>query len=174
VQAFFGFTAWPDQTVHFDLGGRVLDITGSPGHHPAAITVYDPWSGFLITGDTALPGRIYAFDFPAFLASMERMVEFASSRQITHMMGCHIEMTRQPGRDYPLGCTYQPDEPPLQMTVQQLIAVRDAARSIQHDRGAHVFDDFLIMNGPYRGYIAKLIARSLWARIWPHADSRQH
>jgi glyoxylase-like metal-dependent hydrolase (beta-lactamase superfamily II) len=173
VQAFFGFTTWPGQIVHFDLGGRVLDITGSPGHHPAAITIYDPWSGFLIAGDNVLPGRIYAFDFPAFLASMERMVEFASTRRITHVMGCHIEMRRQPGRDYPLGCTYQPDEPPPQMTAQQLIAVRDAARSIQNRPGAHVFDDFLIMNGPYRGYVAKLIARSLWARIWPRASSRR-
>jgi hydroxyacylglutathione hydrolase len=41
VQAFFGFTGWPDQVVTFDLGGRVLDVTGSPGHHRAAITIYD-------------------------------------------------------------------------------------------------------------------------------------
>lgn len=169
VQEFFGFTAWPDQTVQFDLGGRLLEITGSPGHHRAAITVYDPWSGFLLTGDTVLPGRLYAFDFPVFLASMDRMVEFARSRQVTHVMGCHIEMTRQPGRDYPLGCTYQPDEPPLQMTVQQLTAVRDAARSVADKPGAHVFDDFLIMNGPYRGYVAKLMLRGLLARIWPRA-----
>lgn len=173
VQAFFGFTSWPEQTVRFDLGGRVLDVTGSPGHHPAAITVYDPWSGFLLTGDTVLPGRIYAFDFAAFLASMDRMMEFAGARQVTHVMGCHIEMTSQPGRDYPLGCTYQPDERPLQMTVGQLAAVRDAARSVRDQPGAHVFDDFLIMNGPFRGYIAKLIARGLWARIWPRPSPRE-
>ena len=51
-----------------------------------------------------LPGRIYAFDFPAFLASMDRMVQFASSREVTHVMGCHMEMTSSPGRDYPPGC----------------------------------------------------------------------
>ena len=28
---FFGFTDWPDEVVTFDLGGRVLDVTGSPG-----------------------------------------------------------------------------------------------------------------------------------------------
>lgn len=146
VQAFFGFTSWPDQIVHFDLGGRVVELTGTPGHHRAALTIYDPWSGFLLTGDNVLPGRIYAFDFLAYVDSMERTVEFASRRQITHVMGCHIEMTRRPGRDYPAGCTYQPDEPPLQMTVQQLIAIRDAARSIKEQPGAHPFDDFLIMN----------------------------
>src|SRR5262249_5632099 len=30
VQEFFGFTSWPEQVVTFDLGGRVLEITGSP------------------------------------------------------------------------------------------------------------------------------------------------
>ena len=110
---------------------------------------------------THLPGRIYAFDFPAYLDSLERTVEFARTRQITHVMGCHIEMTRQPGKDYPVGCPYQPDEPPLQMTVQQLIDLRDAARSIQDKPGAHTFDDFLIMNGPARRYIVKLLARAV-------------
>ena len=69
VQAFFGFTAWPNQIVQFDLGGHVLEIIGTPGHQRAAVTIYDPWSGFLLTGDNALPGRIYAFDFPAYLDS---------------------------------------------------------------------------------------------------------
>ena len=54
-----------------DLGGRVLEVTGSPGHQRAAITIYDPWSGFLLTGDTVLPGRLYVEDFPLFLASLD-------------------------------------------------------------------------------------------------------
>jgi hydroxyacylglutathione hydrolase len=167
VQEFFGFTDWPAQTVPFDLGGRRLEITGSPGHHRAAITVYDPWSGFLLTVDTVLPGRLFAFDFPAWLDSLDRMVAFAGQRPVTHVMGCHIEMTRRPGRDYPLGCRYQPGEPPLQMTVAQLEAVRDAARTVAGRPGQHRFDDFVIMNGPYRGYVVRLLARGLWARLWP-------
>src|SRR4029077_12355949 len=101
VQAFFGFTDWPEQIVRFDLGGRVLEMIGTPGHQAATLTIYDPWSGFLLTADNVLPGRIYAFDFPVYLNSMERTVEFAGRRQGTHVMGCHIEMTRRPGRDYP-------------------------------------------------------------------------
>lgn len=167
VQAFFGFTSWPDELVRFDLGGRALDMIGTPGHHRAALTIYDPWSGFLLTGDNVLPGRIYAFDFPAYLDSMERTADFAGARDVTHVMGCHVEMTSKPGRDYPVGCTYQPDEAPLQMTVQQLMAVRDAARSVKDEPGAHTFDDFLIMNGPYRSYIVKLLARALWGKIRP-------
>jgi hypothetical protein len=43
-----------------------------------------------------------------------------------------VEMTRTPRRDYPLGATYQPDEPPLPMTVRQLEQVRDAAMAVAH------------------------------------------
>jgi hydroxyacylglutathione hydrolase len=169
VQEFFGFTSWPDQTVTLDLGGRMLEVMGSPGHHRAAITVYDPWSGFLLTGDTVLPGRLYAFDYPAFLTTLDRLAEFAAdpSRSVTHVLGCHIEMTTTPRRAYPLGCRYQPDEPPLQMTPEQLVAIRDAARSVDGKQGRHVFDDFEIFNEPGMKDQLGLIARGLTARLRP-------
>jgi hydroxyacylglutathione hydrolase len=148
VREHFGFTDWPDQVVTFDLGGRVLEIAGSPGHHRAAITIYDPWTGFLLTGDTVLPGRLYAFDFPQFVASLDRMLQLAERRPVTHVLGCHVEMTSRPGHDYPLGATYQPDERAPQMTVAQLRAVRDAAASVAAKQGAHRFDDFVIYNEP--------------------------
>jgi hydroxyacylglutathione hydrolase len=165
VQEFFGFTSWPAEVVTFDLGGRVLEVTGSPGHHRAAITIYDPWSGFLLTGDTVIPGRLYAFDFPAYLASLNRMVAFAAERPVTHVLGCHIEMRTEPGRDYPLGASYQPDERPLQMTTVQLAAVRDAADAVAGRPGAHAFDDFIIYNQPGQGDMARLAARGLLHKL---------
>ncbi len=165
VRSFFGFDRWPEQEVAFDLGGRVLTVTGSPGHHRAAITIYDPWTGFLLTGDTVYPGRLYARDMPAFVASLQRMATMAESRPVTHVMGCHIEMTRTPRKDYPIGARYQPDEPPLQMTVAELLAVRDAAASCLARPGVHPFDDFIIYAGPCRWGLTKLLARGLWSRI---------
>lgn len=53
-------------------------------------------------------------------------------------------MTREPGRDYPVRTTYQPDEPPLQMTTDQLMDVRRAVESVGSRPGRHVFDDFVI------------------------------
>ena len=159
VREFFGFTGWPDQVVPFDLGGRVLEVTGIPGHHETSIAVYDPWTGFLLTGDSVLPGRLYARDFPTFLASMEHLASFARQRRVSHVLGCHIEMTRRPGRDFPIGARYQPGEPPVQMSVEQLVAVRDAARSVADRPGVHRFDDFLIFQGPcqsaYRGMMLR-------------------
>jgi hydroxyacylglutathione hydrolase len=166
VRSFFGFgDGWPERTVAFDLGGRVLEVLGSPGHQEAAITVYDPWTGLLLTGDTVYPGRLYVSDSDAFRATMDRLVEFAATRPVTHVLGCHIEMTGRPGRDFPLGAVYQPGEPALQMTPAQLAAVRDAAVKVTGQRGVRRFGDFIIYNEPRRGDQLKLTARGVAHRL---------
>jgi glyoxylase-like metal-dependent hydrolase (beta-lactamase superfamily II) len=165
VRSFFALTDWPAQTASLDLGGRILEMTGIPGHHDASVAVYDPWTGFLVTGDTVCRGRLYVNDFAAFRDSLDRLVAMCGSRPVTHVMGCHIEMRRAPGRDYPAGETYQPDEPPLQMSVDQLRAVRDAAALVADRPGVHVFDDFVIFHGRCRGAVPRYLARYAWSRI---------
>jgi hydroxyacylglutathione hydrolase len=167
VQRYFGFTSWPEQVVRLDLGGRVLEIIGTPGHHRAAITVYDRWTGFLLTGDTVLPGRLYAFDYPAFLDSLDRIATLTSGRRVVHVLGCHIEMTSMPGKDYPLGATYQPQERALQMTVSQLLDVRKAAQAVANRRGRSGFEDFIIYNEPRRRDQLGLLSRGLLHRALP-------
>jgi len=165
VKEFFGLVGWPDQIVQLDLGGRLLEVTGIPGHHRASIAAYDRWSGFLLTGDTVYPGRLYVEDMPAFVASLDRLADFAEARDVRHVMGCHIEMTSTPGRDYPLGTTYQPDEPPLPMTVAHLRAVRDAAHAVADRPGPHWYDDFAIFNGPCRAEMLRQAGRTLATRL---------
>jgi hypothetical protein len=121
--------------------------------------VYDPRTAILFAGDTVLPGRLYAFDFPAFLDTLDRMVAFAEAHPVSHVLGCHVEMTRQPGLDYPIGAEYQPDEAALQLTTAQLSAVREAAHSVAGVQGVHGFDDFIIYNEPNEEDIRKLIER---------------
>lgn len=162
VSDFFGFTSWPDQVVRLDLGGRVLEITGTPGHHPASIAILDGWTGLLLTGDTVYPGRLYVDDMPAFADSLGRLVGLAESRGVRHVMGAHIEMSHTPGRDYPLGTPYQPQEPPLQLSVARLRAIRDAADSVADLPGAHVFDDYAIFNGPCRVAMGRQRLRRWW------------
>jgi hydroxyacylglutathione hydrolase len=110
ARKFFGFAEDPDAIRPVDLGGRVLEVFATPGHDAAAVTFYDPWTGFLLTGDTVYRGRLYIVDWAAFSRSIERMIEFCQTRAVTHVIGCHIEMSRQPGVDYPVRTTYQPDE----------------------------------------------------------------
>lgn len=164
VRRFYGFDDELDQIVRFDLGGRVLELIRCPGHHASSIAIFDPWTGFLFTGDTVYPGRLYARDFPAFVASLDRLVEFAKERPVTRVLGCHVEMSRTPGRDYPIGSTYQPDEPPLQLAVDHLVAVRDAAHLAARP-GAHVSDEFIIWNGPCRGAMAKQVVRLFASKL---------
>ena len=143
----------------------MLEVTGCPGHQEASIAVYDPWSGFLVTGDTVYPGRLYVRDYPAFTASLDRLVSLAKDRAVTAVLGCHIEMTRTPRRDYPLGAAYQPDEPPLPMTVRQLEQVRDAATAVARRPGVHRFDDFAIYHGVGLRTMVPLLARARWYRL---------
>ncbi len=127
-----------------DLGGRVLECWPSPGHHNAAVTFYDPYTGFLLTGDTVYPGRLYIHDWPAFVRTIDRLIGFCSTRPVSHILGCHIEMSREPGVDYPIFTTYQPDEPPLQMTVDQLREIRRAIDEAGGRPGRHVFPGFIL------------------------------
>ncbi|MBS2538487.1 MBL fold metallo-hydrolase [Catenulispora sp. NF23] len=168
VRAFFGFddARWPDQEVPFDLGGRALTAIGAPGHHAAGVVFHDPTTGFLLTGDTVYPGRIYVADFTELVATLNRLVAFTTAHEVTWVMGCHIEMTDRPYRDYPIGSTYQPHERPLPMTVAQLTALRDAAVRLEGRRGAHRFADFIVFYEP--AGLAKMLflARGYRARVF--------
>jgi hydroxyacylglutathione hydrolase len=104
-------------------------------------------------------------DVAAFVASLDRLVAFAGSRPVTHVLGCHIEMRRTPGRDCPIGSTYQPDESVPQMTVDQFVVVRDAAAAVADAPGVHVLDDFIIYNGPCSRTMPKQAARALRSRL---------
>ena len=53
-------------------------------------------------------------------------------------------MTSEPGVDYPVLTTYQPDEPPLEMTVEHLYAVRSALDHVGPEPALRVCDDFIL------------------------------
>jgi hydroxyacylglutathione hydrolase len=142
--AYFGFDRDPQRVGRVDLGGRVLECLATPGHDEAAVTYYDPQTGFLLTGDTVYPGRLYVQDLPAFRASIQRLVAYAERHPVSHVLGCHIEMTNEPGVDYPVRTTYQPDEPPLQMTVDQLRQVNEALGEIDDTPGRYPYASFII------------------------------
>jgi hydroxyacylglutathione hydrolase len=141
---FFGFSNDENAVTPVDLGGRVLQAFATPGHHSAAVTFYDPWTGILLTGDTVYRGRLYIVDWDAFSHSIDRLIEFCETHPVTHVIGCHIEMTRQAGVDYPVRTTYQPDEPPLEMTVAHLHAIRAAIDEIGPEPALRAFDEFIL------------------------------
>ncbi|WP_067540260.1 MBL fold metallo-hydrolase [Nocardia crassostreae] len=141
---YFRFTENPDATRPLDLGGRILECLATPGHDDAAVTFYDPWTGILLTGDTVYPGRLYIRDWAAFGRTIDRMIALCDRRPITHILGCHIEMSTEPGKDYPIGATYQPDELPLQMTPDDLRDIRAALDEIGDSPARRAFPRFVL------------------------------
>ena len=152
VIAFFGLDQWPDGATTLDLGGRVVDVFPGPGHHKAAVVFYDRYTGLLFTGDSVCRGRLYVEDWPVFTATIDRLVDFCATRPVSHVLGCHIEMSTTPGKDYLIGSTYQPDEPPLQLSVEHLRALQRMLADNSDQPGSPPFgeirtyphDDFIV------------------------------
>ena len=119
VRNYFGFTHWPEGTATVDLGGRSLTVLPAPGHQTESLAVFDPHTGWLLTGDSVYPGRLYVWDWPTFKASVRRMAEFARTQPVTAVMGTHIELSRT-GEQFPAGSTFQPNEASLVLTPEDL------------------------------------------------------
>ena len=131
VRAFFSIARWPQDRGTIDLGHRVLDIVAIPGHQPASIAVYDRRTGVLLTGDTFYPGRLYVRDTAAFAQSVARLLAFSNTHVISHFLGTHIENSRAPGVDYPVGTVDQPSEHDLDMTHAQLVELDSVVQAMR-------------------------------------------
>ncbi len=163
VKIFFKIDNWPDTNGSINLGDRKLDIIPTPGHDPREISIYDHLTKILITGDLVYPGRLYAFDFPTFVESLNKLVHFTEQHEILYILGCHLEMTKTSKKAYPINASYQPNEPKLEMTVEQLVTIRDTAKKIGNKGGIYTSDDFIIWSGPcYRSAMILLVKGFLY------------
>ena len=142
--AYWGFKSWPDEIIEYDLGDRVLEVFGVPGHQQASIAVYDRQTAVLLTGDIVYPGRLYINDPAAFIASIERMLEFTEGRPVAHLLGCHIEQTDTPYLEYPIGTIYQPDEHELEMNRGVLLELKAAYETMQPEFNRYALRDVTI------------------------------
>ena len=127
-----------------DLGGRVLDCLATPGHHEAAVTYYDRYTRILFTGDTIYPGRLYVSNWPDFVRSIDRLADWCAQRPVSYLLGCHIEMTTTEGVDYPVGWSYQPDEPPLELTTGHLEQIQSTLKTHDLLPGRYVLPQMII------------------------------
>lgn len=143
VQNFFGFREWPSGTVSLELGGRNLTVIPTPGHQEEAITIYDPQTKWLLTGDTVYPGYIYIKDWEDYKSSIARLVSFSGSHHVSAILGAHIEMTREPGKYYPIGTTFQPNEAALDLELQDLLKLNTALQESDAEKEL-VFDKFIV------------------------------
>ncbi|MGZ0145805.1 MBL fold metallo-hydrolase [Kribbella sp. WER1] len=131
VAAYFGLGNWPHHNGTVDLGERVVDVIPIPGHQGADVTLYDRRTRLLLTGDSLYPGRLYVKDWAAYRASVRRLGEFvAAGNAVEWVLGAHVEMTAEPGKDYPMGADRHPGEHVLQLrpaVLDELVEVLAAA-----------------------------------------------
>lgn len=144
TKKFYGIANWPEDIGHVDLGGRVLDLIPIPGHSKASVAFYDHNTGILLGGDTVYPGRIYVADFPAFAASLDRLVKFTEGQPIAHILGNHIEQSSTPFVDYPVGTMYQPSEHELALPRGALLELDDAVKSMHGTARRYVMRDLSV------------------------------
>jgi hydroxyacylglutathione hydrolase len=128
VREHFGFANWPEGRAKIDLGGRELVVMPIPGHQDESIALHDPRTGWLLSGDTLYPGRVNVTDWGAYASSIRRLVEFSKTHRVTAVMGGHIEMSSTPGKLFPAGSTYQPNEAGLALTLEHLLTLDQLLR----------------------------------------------
>jgi len=145
IQKSFGIERWPTDIGHIDLGARTLDVIPIPGHHEASVALYDRATGILLTGDSFYPGRLYVSDFPAFIASNQRLVDFVRDKSVAHILGTHVEQARTPFVDYPRGTSYQPDEHALPLSSGDLLELNEALRKLNGKPNRIVLRDVSIV-----------------------------
>jgi len=127
---FWGMTNYPEERVALDLGGRKILIWGNPGHVESEFAYYDTYTQILFTGDMFYRGRCYISFWDKWFASMKRLMAFVDTHPVTHVVGCHVEISRT-GEDYAYGITWQPDEAPMQLTVAELRHAYEVAKTVK-------------------------------------------
>ncbi|MEP5569394.1 MAG: MBL fold metallo-hydrolase [Halioglobus sp.] len=123
VMNALAFSDWPEGEGVIQLGGRELTVIPIPGHQEESVAVYDPQTKWLLTGDTVYPGLIYVKNWQDYRDSIARLARFAEQRDVSLVLGSHIEATHRQGEYYPIGATYQPEEAPLPIRPEVLATI---------------------------------------------------
>ena len=146
MKRFHKLSAWPAGTGKIDLGGRVVEVVPTPGTHKDGISLYDPYTGFLFTGDFFYPGKIQISNDKDFVDSLERLIEFRDGHPVKWVMGGHIEMMFVPGKAYPRFATYKPYERLLQMDPALLDEGLTYARAVAGKSLMLIRPNFILLN----------------------------
>ena len=144
IKGFFKLDRWPEGSANLDLGHRMLTVMPAPGHEKTHLAIYDSKTRILLTGDMLYPGMLTVDDWPQYRESVRRLSVFVSSHQVSYVLGAHVEMMTTPGKMYPIGTTFQPDEHVLQMRTADLEDLHKACEGLGDHPTRDVHDQFII------------------------------
>jgi glyoxylase-like metal-dependent hydrolase (beta-lactamase superfamily II) len=151
VAEFFKITDWPRQIVKYDLGGRILHIIPTPGHEASHIMVFDEQTRTLQSGDACGPYRLYfsKATFAQFRDSIDRVVEFTRTRNVSHILSNHVEMARTPGNLYPQRAPSHPDERAMELPYSDLLELQESLHAMKDGPVQQVHNDFVVSPTPF-------------------------
>lgn len=152
VAKFFRIADWPRDVAQFDLGGRLLVVIPTPGHHPSHIMIYDERTRLLLSGDSLYPGRLYVPSnlFADYRDSVDRVVAFTRRHKVSHILGAHIEMSQTPGKDFRDLAPSHPDEHALELPDADLLELQAAIHRMGDAVTRDVHPDFIVQPLPPR------------------------
>jgi hydroxyacylglutathione hydrolase len=152
VADFFKITAWPNHVVSYDLGGRVLDIIPTPGHQSAHIMLFDRKTRLLFSGDSLGPYRLYIpmNEVKTYRDSIDRVAAFTRDKQVSWILGAHIELKTSPGELIPDEAPSHPDEHALEIPYGDLPELQTALHAMGDNLVQQAHRDFVIFPRPAR------------------------
>lgn len=152
VADFFKIADWPSQIVAYDLGGRVLDVVPTPGHQSAHIMIFDRRTRLLFSGDSLGPYRLYVplNEVKNYRDSIDRVAAFAKDKQVSWILGAHIEMTTKPADLIPDEAPSHPDEHLLEISYSNLPELQSALHVMGDNLQQQAHRDFVIFPRPAR------------------------
>ncbi|HEY2465362.1 MAG TPA: MBL fold metallo-hydrolase [Steroidobacteraceae bacterium] len=152
VAEFFKIADWPNQIVSYDLGGRVLDIIPTPGHQSAHIMMFDRKTRLLFSGDSLGPYRLYIpmNEAKTYRDSIDRVAAFTRDKQVSWVLGAHIEMTTKPGELIPDEAPSHADEHVLEISYSNLPELQTALHAMGDNPVQQTHRDFVVFPKPAR------------------------
>jgi hydroxyacylglutathione hydrolase len=129
------------------------DVIPTPGHNETEVSFYDRNTGLFFSGDYLMPARLLIDDTRADFASAQRVAAFVRDRQVSFVLGGHIEVDAK-GNLFPQESQFHPNEHILQMTKDDLPALPAAIGSFN---GFYSKSGNFIMMNSMRVFIAEAI-----------------
>lgn len=150
IATFFSINNWPEGYQPFDLGGRTVDIIPTPGHHDSHVMVFDDQTGILFSGDTIYPGRLYfrCSGIGMFKNSFDKLISYTATRNITWVMGAHIELSATPGESYGRDDLKRSNERLIELQPSVITDIRAAAGKMLQKPRVEPYEDFILFPIP--------------------------
>ena len=109
LRQVLGFNDWPNGLAQIDLGGRIIDLIPTPGHHEDHIVFYDRKSQTAVHRGFPAAGAVVSARTSMLTSERAARVGVREDTSGEQVLGAHIELDIT-GTAVPGGATFHPNE----------------------------------------------------------------